>query len=228
VTSQTNYSPPAGPLVQDRAGLILKANQPQVLTPRVEGDVRTCIARGLRDYVQSLSVVGLPGKTFKLKYVILQWAEAEVEAKYPSGVVTTGSVVFDDSRMTPALSRTKVSDDLWVGFTAEATLDLRLIIHSTELQERSALAKMIEDGLNPTDWMYGVRLMLPYYHGVYADYSLESADFEDNAQDAQSRARRSVFNVSARAPVVRMYSRTQALPPRFALTVTDSDSPGTT
>lgn len=228
MTTQTNYQVPVGPDVANRSKLILRADQQQELTERVEGDVRTCIARGMRDYLAGLSIVGLPGRTFKLKYVILQWAEAEQEAKYPSAVVSTGSVSYDDSRMTPAIKRIQLAPDLWLGTTAEATLDLRVVVYATELSDRSALAKMMEDGLNPTDWMYGVRLALPYYHGVFAEYSLEGADFEDSAQDAQSRIRRSVFNISARAPVVRMYTRTAALPPRFALTVTDSDSPGTT
>lgn len=228
MTAQTNYQQPAGPDVTNRARLILRSDDAQVLTERVEGDVRTCVARGLRDYLAGLSVLGMPGRTFKLKYVILQWAEAEQDAKFPSGVVTSGSVTFDDSRMTPAIRRTKLADGLWIGTTAEATLDLRVTIQATELADRSALAKMMEDGLNPTDWMYGLRLALPYYHGVFAEYSLESAEFEDSPQDAQTRIRRSVFTIAARAPVVRMYSRTEALPPRFALTVTDSDSPGTT
>ncbi len=228
MTSTTNYRTPAGPDVSNRARLILRADDPQMLTERVEGDVRTCVARGLRDYLAGLSILGLPGRTFQLKYVILQWAEAETEAKYPSAAVTTGSVTYDDSRLTPATQRTKLAEGLWAGFTAEATLDLRVTVFATELSDRSALAKMMEDGLNPTDWMYGLRLALPYYHGVFAEYSLESADFEDNAQDAQTRMRRSVFTIQARAPVVRMYSRTEALPPRFSLTVTDSDSPGTT
>lgn len=229
MTPSTNYQMPAGPTVADRARLILRSNDPQVFTARVEGDVRTCVARGMRDYLAGLSIVGLPGgRTFRLKSVVLQWADSEVEADYPAAAITTSSVTYDDARLTPAINRTKIGDNLWVGVIAEATLDLRVTVFATELSDRSALTKMMEDGLTPTDWMYGARLMLPYYHGVFAEYSLEDADFEDDSDSAQARSRQAVFTIAARAPVVRMYSRTEALAPRFALTVTDSDSPGTT
>ena len=63
---------------------------------------------------------------------------------------------------------------------------------------------MIEEALNPVDWMYGMRLVLPFYHNTLATYELLTSEYVDSADDAMAKYRRAQFTVRANMTTYRL------------------------
>lgn len=188
---------------------VLRPDVPPTITNRHETDARTALTRGLARYLAGLVFEGGAGRILAFQGRVFEsYADPETQAQFPSAVVLSDQpALYDASRLTPGapvdrLPSTPEGNALLS--TSELTLDLTLDVWATENRSRSALVAGLEHALSPTDWMYGLRLDLPFYFGARAGYELQSVQYIDSEDSATRRYRRASFVVSGRVPVYRI------------------------
>lgn len=188
--------------------------QPQLTAAR-ECDAHTALARGLAEYLGQQSTT-IQGRVLQLN-TYSAWAEPEDSARYPALTVGAGRGEYvrgftPDGMMT-------LDGDLRLAVITEFTQTLTLEMWANDPRERSYLTAMVEEALNPVDWMYGVRLVLPFYHGTTATYELIANTYMDSAEDAMARFRKVEFTVEANVTVYRLTSLPSTKPVRLRLDV---------
>lgn len=188
---------------------VLRPDVPPTITNRHETDARTALTRGLARYLAGLEFDGGAGRILAFQGRVFEsYADPETQAQFPSAVVLSDQpALYDASRLTPGapvdrLPSTPEGNALLS--TSELTLDLTLDVWATENRSRSALVAGLEQALSPTDWMYGLRLDLPFYFGARAGYELLSVQYIDSEDSATRRYRRASLVVSGRVPVYRI------------------------
>lgn len=203
--------------LDDRAGLVLPAPAPSsvdglsvraIIDPDDKQrlsyvrtvDVRTGMARGLVEYLSGLSIIWDGGRRHSFASAKAAWAEPEEPAKYPGLVVLGSSPMEYDST---CFKNRFLADDgsgRYLRQPAEADQAFDLIIWANDPVSRMALVAMVEDALEPAEFMLGLRLELPFYFNARATYMKTDLLFDDSAGDAQRRYRRAVIHVDASAP----------------------------
>lgn len=177
----------------------------QKLTLRRTTDARTALARGLTEYLGGLSIIWDGGRRMFFERTYTSWAEPEKPAKYPS-LVLVGSVPadYEAAMLTPALVASQDGQrNVYLRQVAEMKQMFQLIVWCQDPVERMALTTLVEDAMEPHDWMTGLRLELPYYFNARATYEKLNLSYDDTGEDAQRRWRRSVFTVMANVPQYR-------------------------
>lgn len=173
------------------SSLIVDPNMGPTLTEVRETDTHTAMARGLAEYLGQQSVeVG--GRKLQLT-TYTTWAEPENQVSYPAAAIGATEGIYDRS-LIPSVVQTLNKDTRLVAFT-EFSQNLTIELWATDPRERSYLTAMIEEALNPVEWMYGFRLLLPFYHGSTAVYEMLSSQYIDSSDDAMAKYRRSQFTV---------------------------------
>lgn len=179
------------------------------LTMTRETDVSTALARGLAEYLGQQSIeVG--GRRLDLA-AYSTWAEPEQNVSYPAIAVAPGAGRYDRS-ISPITLIEQVDDDLRLVAFTEYEQDLTLELWATDPRERTYLCAMIEEAMSPTEWMYGLRLVLPFYHSTTATYELKNCTYLDNAEDAMAKYRKAQFTVTATVTVYRLLSLPDSRP----------------
>lgn len=195
-----------------KATLVTAPTTAQVLTSTRTSDVGRALAQGLADYLGGLQINSL-GRAFAFRSVEAEWAEGIDPAKYPALVVYQADVgqygTSDDAPATPA-TLGRATDGQALVCPCVYTAALTVEVWCSLPPERAALMSAVEDMMFPVTWMYGVRLALPYYHGVHARYTLVTGERADDSDRAQQRSRRATFQVEAAAPLVRVVGRLPA------------------
>jgi hypothetical protein len=213
--------PPPSP---GEAQLVTDAEQREVLTSRREVDARTALTRSLKEYLQQLVVVDPGGADLRFKEVFETWAEPETVAVFPSAAIYGAARgAFDASCFTPVQNPAEilpVEDGRYVVKPCEYVQDLVIDIWAADIGVRSMLSAMTEEELSPVLWMYGMRLMVPYYHGVHAVFEPRFADYLESEDAARKRWRRCLITITARIPVVRLVGLPLTIP-TVKLTVDD-------
>lgn len=205
----------------DKSTLVLKPDQQPVLTDLRETDVRTALTRGLKDYLETLSIDMPGGRQVRFKKVLEVWGVAEIPAEYPSAAVIASDPLGygedgEKTPMSPVMLDSQVAPGVYIVRPNECVMQLVVQCWCTDPQERMAVCAMLEDAFVPVDWMYGFRLVLPHYHGVFGEYEMGASDYEDSETNAQRRYRKVTFVVTARVDQVRLFAR-KRLKPRIAL-----------
>jgi hypothetical protein len=188
---------------------VLRPDVPPTITNRHETDARTALTRGLARYLRGLEFDAPAGRVLAFNGRVFEsYADPETQAQFPSAVVVSDNPAsYDASRLTPGapvdrLPQTPDGNALLC--TSELTLDMTLDVWATENSSRFALVAGLEHALSPTDWMYGLRLDLPFYFGARAGYELLSVQYVDSEDSATRRYRRASLVVSGRVPVYRI------------------------
>lgn len=196
--------PPARPL----SSLVREPNQRVELTAYRETDVHTAMARGLAEYLGQQSI-DIGGRKLSLT-TYTTWAEPENQASYPAAAIGAGPGVYDRN-LTPFITQTLAGRERLVSVT-EFSQELRIDLWATDPKERSYLTAMVEEALNPVEWMYGFRLILPFYHGTTAVYELLTSEYLDNSDDAMAKYRRTNFTVRGTTTAYRLLNFPDAHP----------------
>lgn len=181
--------------------------RPQLTGVR-ETDVHTAMSRGLAEYL-SQQQIDIGGRLLRLT-TFSTWAEPEQNVSYPAAGVGAASGKYDRS-FTPKILETLDADVRLFGYS-EFTQELTVELWATDPKERLYLVAMIEEALNPVDWMYGCRLQLPFYHGTTATYELTSSQYTDSADDAMKKYRKATFTVSGNVQAIRLLRLPKAQP----------------
>lgn len=173
------------------ASLVTSPDIGPMLTAYREVDTHTAMARGLAEYLGQQSI-DIGGRRLQLT-TYTTWAEPEATVSYPA-LAIGGQMGTYSRNLTPDVVDT-LDKDLRLVSVTEFSQDLLLDLWTTDPKERAFLTTMLEEALNPVDWMYGFRLILPFYHGATAVYELLSSQFLDNSDDAIAKYRRTQFTV---------------------------------
>jgi hypothetical protein len=176
--------------------LVQRADIRQEFTDHRETDARTALTRGLAEYLESLSIEWIGGRQSRFLAVLQTWSEPEMVAVFPSAVVyATDAGQYEDATLTPKTIKLAGSGR-FLREIAEVKLELTVEVWATDPVERMALAAMLEDALDPHEWMSGLRLRLPHYHGSHATYEKTGLRYEDSTDDSQKRWRKAIFAVT--------------------------------
>ena len=186
------------------------------LTGYRETDAHTAMARGLAEYLGQQSIeVG--GRKLQLT-TYTTWAEPEDAIRYPAAAVGANVGAYDRS-FTPQLVETVDKKTRLVAFSSFVQ-ELTVEVWATDPKERSYLTAMVEEALNPVEWMYGMRLVLPFYHGTVATYELLSSQYLDSSDDAMAKYRRVQFTLNGNVTTYRLLDFPDSNP-RLRLDVSD-------
>ena len=205
-----------------RAVAVLEPDDPERLTFLRTTDPRTALARGLKEYLEDVELVWEGGRLVSFASAEYAWAEPEVPEIYPAAVLLGAAPAeYDGGDFTPRNMRVADETQRYLRAVSELAQDFELQIWATDPEERMALTAMVEDALNPTDWMFGLRLRLPFYFGAHATYEPQSVHYDDAEDDAQRRWRRAVISVRANVPQYVPVGRLKSLRVRSRLTLED-------
>jgi len=158
------------------------------LTARCDSDARTALARGLREYLETLSTTTAEGREIRIAKLVDTWPDAMDLQMLPSGAVyATGDGEYEANGLAPGLrSSNRLPDGRYITTPAEYTVELAVEIACRDKAERTALGKLLEDALNPHVWMAGTALVLPHYHGAIGVYELLRGGYEDSPDTTAS------------------------------------------
>lgn len=196
------------PPVRPASSLIREPSYKLELTAYRETDVHTAMARGLAEYLAQ-QTIDIGGRKLSLT-TYTTWAEPENQVSYPAVAVGAGPGVYDRN-LTPNMSQTVAGTSRLISVT-EFSQELTVDLWATDPKERSYLVAMIEEALNPVDWMYGFRLVLPFYHNATAVYELLNSQYQDSSDDAMAKYRRAIFTLRGTVTAYRLLNFPDALP----------------
>jgi hypothetical protein len=199
---------PLKPGARPLTSLVRDPNFRPELTAYRESDVHTAMARGLAEYLSQQSI-DIGGRLLRLT-TFSTWAEPEQNVSYPALGVGAGSGKYARG-FTPKVVSTIANEARLFGYS-EFEQELTLELWATDPKERSYLVAMIEEALNPVDWMYGMRLLLPFYHSTTATYELNTSQFEDSSDDAMKKYRKASFSVTGSIQTLRLLTLPKAQP----------------
>ena len=196
------YAPPPAVLVTDPA-----TRQAYSLVRHY--GARRALTEGLAAYLRTLEEIGEDGSRVAFKAVYAEWPSPdEPPAEYPSAaIVLPQPAVFDTSSLVPHLEGSEtVAPKTYLAKTCELTANLFVDgwVAGNAEDVRGRIEALLEDGLAPVDWMFGIRLALPAYYGVHAEYQMTDVAYVDSAEDAQQAFRVLRVGLEARVPVVRV------------------------
>ncbi len=180
--------------------LVRDSSSSTALTDYRETDAHTALARGLAEYLGQ-QTVEVGGRKLQLT-TYTTWAEPEDAIRYPSAAIGAGEGVYDRS-FTPSYQVT-IEGNLRLMAYSEFSQELQIDLWATDPKERSYLMAMVEEALNPVDWMYGMRLVLPFYHNATATYELLTSQYVDSSDAAMAKYRRASIAVRANLTVYRL------------------------
>ena len=181
-----------------RARLISDVNDSSILHYSRSEDARSALARGIQEYIAGLSIEWIGGRSLEFRHVLTSWAEPEDPKVYPSAVIVAGVPMdYEDESLTP---KTEHCLGGYVRSVAGCRQRFELLIWTTDPQERKGIVTMLEDALDPVDWMTGIRLELPYYFNSRATYEKKSLYYIDDADSALKRWRRAVITIVGSMP----------------------------
>ena len=227
-------SPP--PLVPPSPGLtrlITSAAEPRAqYTVNRECDAVTAVKRGLKEYLEQVYLDVL-GVRVRFQKVVEVWAESDEVARYPgAAVMAYDDADYEAGSMTPRLDITAVvqrpddpSDErTYLVKYSEATVPLVVEVHTTSPEERVGVAMLLEDALNPVDWMFGFKLQLPHYFNQIAVFEPVRTQILDTEDAARRRFRPGSVFLSAQVSVLRARSL-PTLQPRATVEVVNPMDP---
>ncbi len=212
-------NPPApgatiGPL--GRTTLVQPNSVPPKMTADQETDARMALTRGIAEYLEPLESSTFGGGRIRFKAVHDEYSEPEENAKYPSIAVTLqGPGEYAPSAMSPALDpkcRLPEPDGRYAISHAELVQDISVECWCTSPEERIAACIMLERAFNPLPSRYGFQLQLPHYFNTRGTYALKSLSIQDDADQDIRRFRVASFTLTARIPIIALFTFPDAKP----------------
>lgn len=169
----------------------------EVLTAVVETDSRTALTRGLKEYLEQLSIVWVDGVERRFLRVMQTWSEPEVPKDFPAAVVYSQEAGQYEARDLSVGKGYLPETKTLIRTPSELSLGLTVEVWASDPIERMALCAMLERAFDPVDWMAGFRLVLPHYHGAHAHFEKTNMVYTDGSDSAMKRWRLAVFNLNS-------------------------------
>jgi len=212
------------PPLLNTVGLTTLVDDPDAVVVRTtsrDTDAVMALRRGLAEYLSQVSV-NVAGEDVRFVKVYETWAEVTDQAEYPAAVVLIdGDAEYDEFNFTPTIDpNDKIPSGEYLVKYSEVTVKLLVEAHCTTPGSRTGVAMLLEDAMNPVDWMHGFRLDLPHYYGQRGTYQVLMADFHEDAEEARQEFRPMVLSVDARISQVRV-RRLPLLSAKLDITTTE-------
>jgi len=196
--------PVPAPDVELQARAIVVAGDIQKLTYTRETDARTALALGLKQYLETVSIIWSGGRELRFVEVHQTWADPETPAKYPSAsLVGLTPAEYEGAQFTPQTVQVEDGSGRYIRMVSELQQVFALVIWCTDPEERNGLVAAVEDAMEPADFMTGLRLELPFYFNLRATYEKTEVDYDDSGEDNQRRWRRAIMTITANVPQAR-------------------------
>lgn len=217
-------------LISSPAGntqLVRRPGPPPEHTQIRETDARTALTRGLREYLETLSIDWVGGRQSRFTRVYDQWAAPENVAEFPScAIYSPGEGTYEAHTLTQSIKRIGVTQ-YGLRKAAELTLPLTVEAWINDPRERTAVAAMLEDALFPVEWEAGFHLELPHYHNARATFLASSSTYRDGVDTNGRRVLLVVFSVMASVDVLRFVGPIPLFQPSYESVVDDGTGDGT-
>ena len=186
-------------------------------------DARTALARGMSEYLSMLSMIWEGGRQLKFARTKFYWAEPEEQAILPAAaLIGQGEATYEDSTLSQQLTPVEDGTNRYLYSAAAMMQRFRLEAWSSDPVELYGLSAMIEDALEPTDFMTGLRLELPYYFNARATYEKQAIMYGVGAGDAHQRWRKAIFTIVGTCPQYRPVGALQLMDPKIKVSASDS------
>lgn len=176
------------PVPDGRTRLVSRRRSPApVLTGNRECDAVTALKRGLREYLEQVSL-DFAGVRVRFERVLEQWAETEEVMRLPAAVIQArDEATYESTGFTPSVVEVALPGlaSQYLVKYSEVIAPLVIEIHTSSPEERSQVSMLLEDALNPVEFMYGFQLDLPHYfnqRAVYEPVKTQQLDSEDAAR----------------------------------------------
>lgn len=195
--------------------LVKKPGVPEVLTARRETDCRAAITRGLREYLEQARFAGPDGKLVRFARVYDTWADPEEEGDFPNAAIySPDDGDYDAHSFTPQTYYLAGAEPAALRKASEFTTSLRIEAWCSNPKQREHISMLLEDVLDPVDWMSGFLLQLPHYHSARARFLKGSSAYADAMDTARRNVR--LVTVTLQASVDHfVLTSTPRLDPRF-------------
>ncbi len=216
--SEFSSEPSATPQVG--SCLVLEPDQTHTHTANRSTDARTALKRGLANYMKSLPTFIHPthGRLVKLAAVFDVWPDQEDKLVIPSATVYSSDPHPYEAHALGLTIDCKIDAVTYLVKYAEIKFDMTIDILTSDPEERIAFSMMMEDALNPVDWMYGFKLDLPHYHNQRAVYELIGGNYPDDEPNVFQRNRHLTYTVRGNVSAVRV----KTITPITSVTVTST------
>lgn len=205
-----------------RTRLITSPTDLQVYTFDREADTRSALARGLQEYLETASIDWFDGNRFEFREVHRTWAAPEDPALFPAAsVVAAVPAEYEDDRLgSPQLITLEDGTGRRIKIVAEMMQQFDLWIWGSTDNERAAMTAVVEDMLEPNDWMTGLRLELPFYFNSRATYEKVDIVYDDGEGGTQRRWRKSIMSITGNLSQIVPISPIPDMNPRLVVEVT--------
>ncbi len=208
--------------------LVREPDQKHTHTSHRETDARTALKRGLANYLASLPTFIHPThqRVIKLEAVFDVWPDQEDKIVIPSATVYSSDPhPYEAHSLSPTIDPScKIDAVTYVVKYAEIKFDMTIDILTSDPEERVVFAMMMEDALNPVEWMSGFRLDLPHYHNQRATYELLDGNYPDDEPNVFKRNRHLTYTLRGNVSAVRI----KKITPFNSATVQSTIDDGTT
>ena len=202
---------------------IMDADDLESLTFVRTMDARTSLARAMAEYLSLLSMQWEGGRDLKFVRTRYFWAEPEDDGKLPAAaLIGREDAEYSEAYISPHLVQAADGTERYLRSHSSVFQKFDLEIWSTDPVELYGLVAMVEDALDPTEFMIGVRLELPYYFGQRATFLKTHIRYGQGGSDAQQRWRKAIFSVTGEVPQLVPVGVLKVMDPQFQLTVKDS------
>lgn len=208
----------------NRSRLITLQTQKQEWSWTRTTDSRTAILRGLAEYIGQAQIAGAGGRLGSFIRVFETHADYETDVKFPSAVVyATSPGTYDAAELTPKTFYIDDGSRRALRSVSELQLPLQIDFWANDSVERALLMAMLEDALDPVDWMAGARVELPHYHNARATYLKIQSSYEDSPPDVQRRLWKGSMTVQATLVQLRRVGVIPTIRARFEAEVSPSE-----
>lgn len=177
-------------------------------------DVIGAVTRGLAEYLMQCELHNwCDGRAYAFRSAHDQAPETHDDrADMPSVLVSVGAadIVSGLSGGTVGAATLPAPGNEPVLDGVELSLQMTVRVFAMSRQERAAMLALVQDALTADPGQLHVRLLLPYYHGSYAIYTLER--IENLNDGAEKKIWSADIKVSASTMLVRLYLPADAPP----------------
>ena len=199
--------PPGSPL----ASLVLLPSEKPVYTTYRETDARTGLARGLAEYLTQQSLIAQGGREVRFKQVFANWASPNDKSQYPSAAIYSQERgTYDWHALTPTTAKRfqlpapPGQKPPALVKLAEFVQNFILDVWTNDSAMRANTCALLESALNPVDWMFGLRLNLPFYFNERGEYQMTDMQYLDDDESVTRGYRRVLYWIRASVPVLRV------------------------
>lgn len=180
------------------------------LSQRRETDATTALARGLKEYLEVLSIDWPETGKLRFTKVFDRYADFEDGLEFPRAVAYSAEAIGEYNGQLGQWPEGNLftGESLPVGGGVilealdELVIDLTVELEVSNPEERIGLVAMLEDAFRPYPGASGFMLTLPHYYNTRGRYTAGRIQYLDSPEDPARNYRRARTVIQSRIPVI--------------------------